>query len=176
VGQSGSGLPRSARGGVAAKKKSVTAAESNNRKRAWLWRKVKKIAHEWLKFIDASGVTTLCTRLFGRAAPGARVVEAGPNNYGQSTAVVSLIGIGGVETTMVSAGAVDTLVVEAFGEHFLRPCLQAGAIGGLDTLGAHRARGSEETARACTATVIWLPPYSPDFSPIEPRWAKLKTD
>jgi hypothetical protein len=117
-----------ARGGVAAKKKSVTAAERNNRKRAWLWRKVKKIAHEWLKFIDESGVTTFCTRLFGRAAPGARVVETVPKNYGQSTSVVSLIGIGGVETTMGIAGAVDTLVVEAFGEHFLRPACRRATL------------------------------------------------
>jgi transposase len=153
----------------------VTAAERNNRKRAWFWRKLKKIAHERLKFIDESGVTTFFTRLFGRAAPGARVVEAVPKNYGQSTSVVSLIGIGGVETTMVIAGAVDTLVFDAFCEHFLRPCLQAGDIVVLDNLGAHRASGIEETARACKATVIWLPPYSPDFSPIEPMWAKLKT-
>jgi GAF domain-containing protein len=45
----------------------------------------------------------------------------------------------------------------------------------LDNLGAHRASHIEEIARACKATVIWLPPYSPDFSPIEPMWAKLKT-
>ena len=81
----------------------MRAAERNNRKRAWFWRKLKKIAHERLKFIDESGVTTLFTRLFGRAAPGARVVEAVPKNYGQSTSVVSLIGIGGVE---IAAGHV----------------------------------------------------------------------
>jgi hypothetical protein len=93
---------------------------------------MKKLAHERLKFIDDSGVTTLCTRLFGRAAPGERVVEAGPKNYGQSTSVVSLIGVGGVETTMVIAGAVDTLVFAVFGEHFLRPCLKDGDVVVLD--------------------------------------------
>jgi hypothetical protein len=93
---------------------------------------MKKIAHERLKFIDESGVTTLCTRLFGRAAPGERVVEAGPKNYGQSTSVVSLIGVGGVETTMVIEGAVDTLVFDVFGEHFLRPCLKDGDVVVLD--------------------------------------------
>jgi len=153
----------------------VTAAERNNRKRAWFWRRMKKIAHERLKFIDESGVTTIFTRLFGRAAPGERVVEAVPKNYGPSTSVVSLIGVDGVETTMVIEGAVDTLVFDAFCEHFLRPCLKDGDVVVLDNLGAHRASRIEETARACKAAVIWLPPYSPDFSPIEPMWAKLKT-
>jgi transposase len=135
---------------------------------------MKKLAHERLKFIDESGVTTKLTRQFGRAAPGERVVEAVPKNYGQSTSVVSLLGVGGVETTMLIEGAVDTLVFDAFCENFLRPCLQAGDVLVLDNLGAHRASRIEETARGCQARVIWLPPYSPDFSPIEPMWAKLK--
>jgi transposase len=135
---------------------------------------MKKLAHERLKFLDESGVTTKLTRQFGRAAPGERVVEAVPKNYGQSTSVVSLLGVGGVETTMLIEGAVDTLVFDAFCENFLRPCLQAGDVLVLDNLGAHRASRIEETARGCKARVIWLPPYSPDFSPIEPMWAKLK--
>jgi len=115
-------------GGVAAKKKSLTAAERNTRTRAWLWRKLKTIAHERLKFIDEAGVTTILTRLFGRAAPGARGGEAGPKNYGQATSVVSFLGVGGVETTLVSEGAVDTLVFDACCENLLRPCLQVGDV------------------------------------------------
>lgn len=106
----------------------MTAAERNNHKRAWFWRKMKTIAHDRLKFIDEAGVTTTLTRLFGRAAPGARIVEAVPKNYGQSTSVVSLLGVGGVETTMVIEGAVDTLGFDAFCESFLRPCLQVGDV------------------------------------------------
>jgi len=153
----------------------VTASERNNRKRAWFWRKMKTIAHEQLKFIDEAGVTTTLTRRFGRAAPGERVVEAVPKNYRQSTSIVSLIGVGGVETTMLIEGAVDTLVFDAFCDHCLRPCLKSGDVVVLDNLGAHRASRLEETARECKAKVIWLPPYSPDFSPIEPMWSKLKT-
>lgn len=110
----------------------MTASERNNRKRAWFWRKVKALAHERLKFIDEAGVTTVLTRRCGRAAPGERVVEAIPKNYGQSTSVVSVLGVGGVETTMVIEGAVDTLVFDAFGEQFLRPCLQSGDVIVLD--------------------------------------------
>jgi transposase len=136
---------------------------------------MKKVVHERLKFIDESGVTIVLTRLFGRAAPGARVREAVPKNYGQSTSVVSLIGLGGVDATMLVEGAVDTLCFNAFCENFVRPYLRVGDVLVLDNPGAHRASRIEEIAEICGASVIWLPPYSPDFSPIEQMWSKLKT-
>jgi transposase len=136
---------------------------------------MKPLVHNRLKFIDESGVTTSLTRRFGRAAPGERVGEAVPKNYGHSTSVVSVIGVERVEAAMVIEGAVDTLVFDAFCDQCLRPCLQAGDVVVLDNLGAHRASRIEETAHECNARVIWLPPYSPDFSPIEPMWGKLKT-
>jgi transposase len=136
---------------------------------------MKQVGHERLKFIDESGVTTTLTRRFGRAAPGERVGEAVPKNYGSSTSVLSVIGVNGVETAMIIEGAVDTLVFDAFCDQCLRPTLQAGEVLVLDNLGAHRASGIEATARDCHARVIWLPPDSPDFSPIEQMWGKLKT-
>lgn len=136
---------------------------------------MKKVVHGRLKFIDESGVTTVLTRLFGRAAPGMRVRERVPKNYGQSTSVVSLIGLSGVETTMLIEGAVDTLVFNAFCENFVRPCLRAGDVLVMENLGAHRASRIEQVATECGASVLWLPPYSPDFSPIEQMWSKLKT-
>lgn len=104
------------------------------------------MAHERLKFIDKSGVTTGLTGLCGRAAPGVRVRERVPKNYGQSTSVASLIGIGGVETTMLVEGTVDTLVFDAFGESFVRPCLKAGDILVLDNV---RSAPSEPHRRNC---------------------------
>lgn len=85
---------------IAAEKKSKVAAERNNHKRGWFWRKVKQIAHERLRFIDESGVITILTRLFGRAKPGERVVESVPRNYQESTSVISLLGLQGVEATI----------------------------------------------------------------------------
>ena len=76
---------------------------------------------------------------------------------------------------MLVEGAVDTLCFNAFGENFVRPCLKAGDVLVLDNLGAHRASRIEEIAENCGAQVIWLPPYSPDFSLIEQMWSKLKT-
>jgi transposase len=128
-----------------------------------------------LKFIDEAGVTTVLTRLRGRAAPGKRVREPVPKNYGQSTSILSLMSLAGVETTMLVEGAVDTICFDVFCQKFLRPCLQVGDIVVLDNLGAHKASQIEAIAKECSAQVIWLPPYSPDFSPIEQMWSKLKT-
>jgi hypothetical protein len=72
--------------------------------------------------------------------------------------VVSLLGVGGVETTRLSEGAVARLVVEAFCATCLRPCLKAGDVLGVDNLEAHRASRIEEPARGCKASVIGLPP------------------
>lgn len=168
-------MPRTAGLRVAAEKKSLTAAERNPRKRAWFWRKLKQVGHERLKFIEESGVSTTLTRRFGRAAPGERVGEAVPKNYGPSTSVLGVMGVGGVETALVIEGAVDTLVFDAFCDQCLRPTLQAGDVIVLDNLGAHRASHIDATAHDCHARVMWLPPYSPDFSPIEPMGGKLKT-
>jgi transposase len=131
-------------------------------------------AVERLKFIDEAGVHTAMTRRYGRAVPGERVRDSVPRNYGAQTSVLSCLGRRGVAATMTVDGAVDTLVFNAYVEQVLRPSLQAGDIVVLDNLGAHRASVIEEVAAACQARVIWLPPYSPDYSPIEQMWAKVK--
>ncbi len=75
---------------------------------------------------------------------------------------------------MLIEGSVDTLVFNAYCEQVLRPTLKVGEVIVLDNLGAHRASRIEEIAKACGATVLWLPPYSPDFSPIKLMWSKVK--
>lgn len=76
---------------------------------------------------------------------------------------------------MTIEGAVDTEVFNAYVEQVLRPTIQRGDVLVLDNLSAHHARQIEEVAAECRAQVIWLAPYSPDFSPIEMMWSKIKT-
>jgi transposase len=135
---------------------------------------MKKIAHERLRFLDEAGATTILTRLYARSIGGERTSEAVPRNYGASTSMISTVGCSGVEATMLIEGSVDTLVFNAYCEQVLRPSLRAGDVIVLDNLGAHRASRIEEIADGCGARVIWLPPYSPDFSPIELMWSKVK--
>jgi transposase len=76
---------------------------------------------------------------------------------------------------MTVEGAVDTLVFNVYVEHVLRPTIEAGEVLVLDNLSAHRASCIERVAAECGASVLWLPPYSPDFSPVELMWSKIKT-
>jgi transposase len=71
-------------------------------------------------------------------------------------------------------GAVDTEVFDAYVERVLGPTIRAGDVIVLDNLTAHRSSCIEEVAAECGATVIWLSPYSLDFSPIEMMWSKIK--
>jgi len=135
---------------------------------------MKKLCHARLRFLDEAGATTVLTRLYARALGGRRTSEAVPRNYGASTSMIASIGINGIEAPMLIEGSVDTLVFNAYCEEVLRPTLKRGDVIILDNLGAHRASRIEEIALSCGAQVIWLPPYSPDFSPIELMWSKVK--
>ncbi len=101
-------------------------------------------------------------------------MESVARNYGQQTSIISTLGRGGAAATMTIHGAVDTAVFNVYVECVLRPTIKAGDILVLDNLSAHRASRIEQVAAECGASVIWLPPYSPDFSPIEMMWSKIK--
>jgi transposase len=135
---------------------------------------MKKIVQSRLRFLDEAGATTILTRLYARALGGARTTEAVPRNYGQSTSMIATLGVDGVEAPMLIEGSIDTLVFNAYCEQVLQPTLKTGDIIVLDNLGAHRASRIEEITASCGAQVLWLPPYSPDFSPIELMWSKVK--
>lgn len=128
-----------------------------------------------MKFIDECGVNQAMTRLYGRAARGQRVLESVPRNYGQSTTIVSLIGLAGVGASMILDGALDTVAFNCYCEQVLRETVSEGDIIVLDNLTSHRASRIEEIVRDRGGQVLWLSPYSPDFSPIEKMWSKLKT-
>lgn len=135
---------------------------------------MKKVNHRRLRFLDEAGAKTILTRLYARALGGRRTTEAVPRNYGASTSMIATLGIDGVAAPMLIEGSVDTLVFNAYCEEVLRPTLKSGDIIVLDNLRAHRASRIEEIAAGCGARVVWLPPYSPDFSPIELMWSKVK--
>jgi transposase len=136
---------------------------------------MKRVLQRRLRFLDEAGAKTVMTTLYARALGGARTTEAVPRNYGASTSMIATLGTAGVEAAMTIEGSVDTIVFNAYCEQVLQPTLAAGDIIVLDNLRAHRASRIEEIAKACGAQVIWLPPYSPDFSPIELMWSKVKT-
>jgi transposase len=115
------------------------------------------------------------TRLYGRAPRGQRARESVPRNHGSQTSIISSLSLAGAEATMTIQGAVDTDIFNAYIEQVLRPTIRPGDVIVLDNLSAHRASRLETIAAECGAQVLWLAPYSPDFSPIELMWSKIKT-
>jgi transposase len=155
-------------------KETVVASERNNYKRAWFRRRVSGIDLNQLIFIDEAAVNIAMTRRYGRVAPGERVVESVPRNYGEQTSMISAIGLRGVVATMTIEVAVDTLAFNAYINEVLAENINQGDVVIVDNLNVHKASQIEEVAVERGARVIWLSPYSPDYSPIEECWSKIK--
>jgi transposase len=132
-------------------------------------------AVERLKFIDETGMNLAMTRLYGRAAPGVRVVDRVPRNYGENLSLLAALGVAGVSAPMTVEGAVDTAVFRTYVERVLGPTLRPGDIVVWDNLAVHKVAGITEAIAARGARLEPLPPYSPELNPIEHCWAKLKT-
>jgi transposase len=151
------------------------AGERNPYKRAWYWRRIRGVSQRRLRFLDEAGINLAMTRRYGRAPRGERVSESVTRNYGAQTSVISTLSLSGPEAVWTVEGAVDTDVFNIYVEKVLCPTIGRGDILVLDNLRAHHASRIEEVAEACGAQVIWLSPYSPDFSPIELMLSKIKT-
>ncbi len=150
----------------------MRAAERNNYKRGWFRRRAQR--QRRFIFVDETAVNTAMTRRYGRAPRGERAVDSAPRNYGAHTSVIGAMGLRGLVATLTVEGAVDTEVFNAYAERVLGPRLRKGDVVVFDNLTAHRASRIEEVAEARGAQVLWLPPYSPDYSPIEQCWSKIK--
>ncbi len=112
------------------------------------------------------------TRLRGRAPCGERVVEHAPHGHWHTTTMISAIRLTGVEAPMVIDGAMDSLVFRGYIERMPAPALHAGDIVVMDNLSSHTTAGVREAIEAVDASLLYLPPYSPDFNPIESMWSK----
>lgn len=114
------------------------------------------------------------TRRRGRAPRGQRVVEHVPAGHGYTTTMLCALRWDGVEVPLVIEGAMDSVVFRGYVERMLAPTLGPGDVVVMDNLAPHKAVGVQEALEAAGATVRYLPPYSPDFNPIENMWSKVK--
>lgn len=128
-----------------------------------------------LHFIDESGSNIAMTPIRGRAPLGQRVPEAVPRNRGTVTTMIASLTIRGLVALMTLEGGTTTEVFYAYVDQVLAPRLEQGDVVVLDNLAAHKADKVRERIEAAGATVKFLPPYSPDFNPIELAWSKVKT-
>jgi transposase len=128
-----------------------------------------------LKYIDESGAHLGMPRLFGRAAPGQRVVDATPGHSGEHYTLVSALSIEGISAPWFLPGAMNSDAFNVSVTQVLCPTLAPGEVVVLDNLSSHKAAQIKEAIEARGARLIFLPPYSPDFNPIELCWFKIKT-
>jgi transposase len=128
-----------------------------------------------LVFVDESGSNQAMARDYGRAPRGQRTLGVKPVHRGQHVTMVGALGVVGVVAAMMVEGFVDGAAFLAFVQEVLVPQLRPGQVVVLDNLKAHKAAGVREAMEAMGARLIYLPPYSPDFSPIEECWSKIKT-
>ena len=129
---------------------------------------------EKLVFIDETGVNTKMARRCGRSPRGKRCRASVPHGHWKTTTLVCGLRLDGLTVPMVMDGAMDGAAFSTYAASFLAPSLGAGDVVVLDNLSAHKVRGVREAISKAGATLLYLPPYSPDFNPIEQAFAKLK--
>jgi transposase len=129
---------------------------------------------EQLVFLDESGATTQMTRSYARAPRGQRVKEATPNGRWQILTMLAALTARGLEAPMTIAEPTDGDIFLAYLEQVLCPRLRPGQVVIMDNLSAHKVAGVREQIEATGARLLYLPPYSPDFNPIEQAWSKVK--
>jgi transposase len=127
-----------------------------------------------LVFVDETGATTKMARLRGRAPRGERCKAAVPHGHWTTTTFVAGLRLDGLTAPMVITGAMDGDAFRAYVTQVLAPTLEPGDIVVWDNLPAHRVSGVRDAIEAAGAKLLRLPPYSPDFNPIEMAFAKFK--
>jgi len=132
------------------------------------------VAPDRLVFLDESGAKTNMTRLYGRAPRGQRVLDQTPHGHWQTTTMIGAVRCRGVCAGLVVDAATDAAVFETFIEQLLVPALRPGDVVMMDNLAAHKGAAVRLAIESVGATVLFLPPYSPDFNPIESMWSKVK--
>jgi len=124
--------------------------------------------------LDESGVTTQMTRRYGRAPRGERGQEGAPAGHWRTLTLLGALTVGGLRAPMTIESPTDGDVFLAYLEQVLGPLLQPGQVVVMDNLSAHKVAGVRSLIEARGAQLLYLPPYSPDFNPIEQAWSKIK--
>ncbi len=126
-------------------------------------------------FIDESGFNLALTPLYARSPKGQRAYGQVPKNRGENSSLIAALSLDeGVCAAMTVEGAVDGIAFNIYVQQLLAPTLRAGQIVVLDNLQVHKNPAVRETIEAQGCEVLFLPPYSPDFNPIEQAFSKLK--
>jgi transposase len=162
---------------ISRQKKVLHASERDTppvkRKRRDFRRRMAQGDPEHLVFVDETGANTAMTRTYGRAPLGERVEGAVPGHW-ESVTLVAGMRLSGVVSPMAFAGAMDTPSFESYVEQILVPELRRGDVVVWDNLKPHQSTEARRFVRGAEARLVRLPPYSPDLTPIEKMFSKVK--
>jgi transposase len=140
-----------------------------------LWRReVGCVNPGRLVFVDEMGTHTSLAPIYVYAPIGERAFFEIPRNRGTNTTLLTSLHAEGMGPSMAVEGATTREVFETYVEHFLAPALRPGQLVVMDNLGAHRPKRVRELIEDKGCELIYLPPYSPDFNPIEEAFSKVK--
>jgi len=164
--------------GITLKKKTAHATEQQRpdvlvRRQAWFDGQ-PDLDPEKLIFIDETGTSTKMARLRGRAARGERCRASIPHGHWKATTFTAGLRLSGITAPMVLGGAMNGPAFKAYVEQVLVPVLKPGDIVIMDNLPAHKVKGVREAIEGARARLLYLPPYSTDFNPIEMAFSTLK--
>ena len=113
--------------------------------------------------------------MYARALKGQRARGSRPHKRGKNLSMISAISLKGIIASINLLGSIDRLTFEAFVIRHLVPQLWKGAVVVWDNYSIHKGKEIEAAIRSVGAKLIYLPPYSPDFNPVENFWSKVKT-
>ena len=143
--------------------------------RRWAWFEAQPdFEPSRLVFIDETWASTNMARTHGRAPRGQRLRAAIPHGHWKTTTFVAGLRTSGMVAPMVLDGPINGELFQAYVDQILVPELRPGDIVVMDNLGSHKGAGVRVAIEAAGANLLYLPPYSPDFNPIENAFAKLK--
>jgi transposase len=127
-------------------------------------------------FVDECSSNTSLAPLYGWSPKGERAYQKAPRNWGKNITLLSSIGKeGGVRASLVVEGSTNGTVFETYLEDVLCPTLKRGQVVVMDNLSAHKGERIRQLIEGRGCELIYLPPYSPDYNPIEQAFSKLKS-
>jgi transposase len=166
------------RNGITRKKKTAHATERDSprvqEQRQAFQEKMAAVDPEHLVFVDETGATTAMGRTYGRALAGERVQTSTPGAW-KNVTLISGLRTSGVVAPFALPGATDQAAFETYVEKVLVPELRTGDVVVWDNLSAHKSAAAEAAIEAAGARLERLPVYSPDLTPIEEMFSKIKT-
>lgn len=141
----------------------------------WLFSKERgALDPKRLYFFDESGIDLSMTRAYARSPQGNRVEGFVPKNWGVNVTLTAGIGHAGLIAPMMLQGAMTGEIFEAYVEQFVLRELKEGDVVVMDNLAVHKRKAVADLIESIGATLLFLPPYSPDMNPIELAWSKIK--